>query len=291
MNTRPEIPLKSGQLDEIAPGVRRLVARNPGVMTGPGTNTYIVGQGPFMVIDPGPVDQIHIQRILEITGGDIGAVLVTHTHPDHSPAAGPLMSATGARLLGRPAPEHGPQDSSFQPVQVLADGDVVSEGGMSLRALHTPGHASNHLCYLLADTGLLFTGDHLMQGSTVVISPPDGDMALYLQSLARLQSEPVTRIAPGHGLVIEDAQWAIDYLIKHRLRREAKVLERLALLEKATLQALVGSVYDDVDERLHPVARASLLAHLLKLEAEGRVARDGMAEETWSISASSPARP
>ena len=144
----------------------------------------------------------------------------------------------------------------------------------TLRAIHTPGHASNHLCYLLEGAGLLFSGDHVMQGSTVVIGPPDGNMQQYLQSLARLQREPVTRIAPGHGTVIEDAQAEIARLIAHRLQREAKVVERLRRAGRVTIDVLVTSVYDDVDPRLHPVAKGSLLAHLLKLEADGRAARD-----------------
>lgn len=276
--------LISGQLDEIAPGVRRLVARNPGFMTGPGTNTYLVGTGPYLVIDPGPEDSAHVERILGETDRRIEAVLATHTHPDHSPAAGAIAAATGAKVLGKHAPEHGRQDAGFRPSKDLNDGDEVSVGALTLRALHTPGHASNHLCYLLKGTGLLFTGDHLMQGSTVVIGPPDGSMSEYLQSLARLQKEPVTRLAPGHGLVIEDAQAEIKRIIAHRLQREAKVVARLSHLGITNIDTLVASVYDDVDPRLHPVAKSSLLAHLLKLEQEGRVARDSAdINAPWSL--------
>lgn len=288
------MPLISGQLDQIAPGVRRLVARNPSIMTGPGTNTYLVGDGPYLVIDPGPEDPVHVERILKETGGNIHAVLATHTHPDHSPAAGTIAKATGARIMGKPAPVHGRQDVDFTPGKVLNDGDVITLGPLTLRALHTPGHASNHLCYLVEapanNRGLLFTGDHLMQGSTVVIGPPDGSMGDYLHSLARLQNEPVTRIAPGHGLTIEDAQAEIKRIIAHRLQREAKVVARLDHSGRSNLDALVVSVYDDVDPRLHPVAKGSLLAHLLKLEEDGRVVRDSPeANALWSLQ--NPANP
>ena len=266
--------LVSGQLDEIAPGVRRLVANNPGYMTGPGTNTYLVGRDRFVVVDPGPVDEVHIERIRAVTHDRIAAVLVTHTHRDHSPAAMALADASGAEVLGRAPPDDGRQDVTFSPGRSLDDGDEIDVDGLRLRALHTPGHASNHVCYLLEDTGLLFTGDHLMQGSTVVIAPPDGNMSDYLRSLRRLQSEPVSRIAPGHGLTIENAQTEIARIIAHRLQREAKVLEGLQKLEPATLDGLVTRVYDDVDPRLHGLARSSLLAHLLKLEEDQRVLRE-----------------
>ena len=275
--------LHSGQLDEIAPGVRRLVANNAGYMTGPGTNTYILGTRRFSIIDPGPVAAPHIERLLSETGGRIDAVLVTHTHLDHSPAATAIAAKAGARLLGRIA-GGGKQDSTFQPTRVLEDGDAIDVDGVTLRALHTPGHASNHLCYLLASTGLLFTGDHLMQGSTVVIAPPDGNMGDYLRSLRRLQTEPVARIAPGHGLTIEDAQAEIARIIVHRLQREAKVLERLAAAGPTSLDELVTRVYDDVDPRLHVVARGSLLAHLEKLAAEGRVKKSSRQDDAkWVV--------
>jgi glyoxylase-like metal-dependent hydrolase (beta-lactamase superfamily II) len=274
-------PLSSGQLDTVAPNVRRLVANNPSFMTGPGTNTYIVGRERFVVIDPGPADTRHVKRIIAETRGAVECVLVTHTHGDHSPAAQELVAATGARLFGRPPPGDGRQDVTFEPQRILEDGDAIEFDAGVLRALHTPGHASNHVCYLLEGAGLLFTGDHLMQGSTVVIAPPDGNMKQYLESLARLQREPVTRLAPGHGLTIEDAPAEINRIVAHRLQREAKVMAQLTEFGPATLDALVPLVYDDVDSRLHPIARASLLAHLQKLAIDGRaqVAGDG---ETWS---------
>jgi glyoxylase-like metal-dependent hydrolase (beta-lactamase superfamily II) len=267
--------LVSGQLDEIRPGIRRLVANNAGYMTGPGTNTYLIGHDDFFVVDPGPLDDSHIERILHATHGRIRAVLATHTHQDHSPAARALCERTGAQLFGRRAEHQDRQDPTFAPTRELHDNDVLSIDALEVRALHTPGHASNHVCFLVGEFGLLLTGDHLMQGSTVVIVPPDGDMHAYLKSLRRLQDEPVRALAPGHGSVIEDAQAEIAGVIAHRLKREAKVIAKLQHLGSATLDALLPLVYDDVDPRLHIVARHSLLAHLLKLRDEYSVEQQG----------------
>lgn len=276
--------LAPGQLDEVAFGVRRLVAPNPGPLTGPGTNTYLVGINRCLVIDPGPDDPGHIERILAEAEGRLDTILVTHTHPDHSPAVAPLVQASGATVLGRPGPDDGQQDTTFAPARILNDGDAVHVGTLTLRAVHTPGHASNHLCFLLQEQGILFSGDHLMQGSTVVIAPPDGNMAHYLHSLERLQREPLKRIAPGHGLMIEDAQAEIARVLAHRLKREAKVLERLRFAPRASVDELLPGVYDDVDPRLHPLARSSLLAHLLKLEEDGRAVRDRAEDDArWRV--------
>ncbi len=265
--------LAPGRPVEIAPGIVRLVAPNPGVMTGPGTNTYLVGRSAVAVIDPGPAIEAHLRAIRDAAPGPIRWILVTHTHPDHSPGARSLAAATGAPQLGRPAPEGRHQDASFEPARVLADGERVPAHEFALRAIHTPGHASNHLCYLDEATRWLFTGDHIIDGSTVVIDPPDGDMAAYLASLARLKTLGPAAIAPGHGRVIEAPLAAIDRLIAHRLAREAKVAGALAAHPGAPLHELVRFVYDDVDPALHPIAERSLLAHLLKLKSEGRAAR------------------
>jgi glyoxylase-like metal-dependent hydrolase (beta-lactamase superfamily II)/8-oxo-dGTP pyrophosphatase MutT (NUDIX family) len=259
--------------------VTRIIAPNPGLMTGPGTNTYIVGGA---VIDPGPAIDSHVERILQFK--NIKWILCTHTHLDHSPAAAALKAATGAQVLGRPAPEG--QDASFKPDFVLENGQRVDLGEIALRAIHTPGHASNHLCYLLEQTRMLFTGDHVMQGSTVVINPPDGDMRAYLQSLERLLGEDIAIIAPGHGYLIGAPHRELARLIAHRLNRERKVVAALARLEHPSVDEMLPLVYDDVPERIHRVAARSLTAHLEKLVAEGAVRAE---ENRYTLVKSGPA--
>jgi len=265
------IALAPGVPKRLDPYVTRIIAPNPGMMTGPGTNTYLVGDKDLAVIDPGPAIDSHIAALLAAGAGRIRSVICTHTHLDHSPAAAAIKAACGAVLIGWPAPEHPGQDRSFAPDRVLGHGDRVLFGGVSLRALHTPGHASNHLCYLLENTKMLFTGDHVMQGSTVVINPPDGDMRAYLASLELLLTEDILILAPGHGYLIGEPHREARRLIRHRLAREAKVASALARLGAPTLEELVLEVYDDVQPRLHAVAMRSLAAHLGKLAAEGRV--------------------
>jgi glyoxylase-like metal-dependent hydrolase (beta-lactamase superfamily II) len=181
-----------------------------------------------------------------------------------------LKAATGAQLLGQPAPPGAGQDQGYAPDRVLADGGRVTLGNLQLRAIHTPGHASNHLCYLLEQTKMLFTGDHVMQGSTVVINPPDGDMRAYLASLEKLLAEDIAIIAPGHGYLVGAPHKEVRRLVAHRLAREAKVAAALGRRGAATLEELVPDVYDDVSPKLHPVALRSLTAHLDKLVADGR---------------------
>ncbi len=253
--------------------VTRLIAPNPGMMTGPGTNTYLVGEQELAVIDPGPDIQSHVEKILNEGKKKIRWILCTHTHIDHSPATAALKAASGAQILGRPAPKG--QDESFRPDLVLEDGQHIDLGVLSLRAIHTPGHASNHLCYLLEGTRMLFTGDQVMQGSTVVINPPDGDMRAYLQSLEKLLAEDIAIIAPGHGYLIGAPHKELRRLIAHRLAREQKVLSALQALQPASLEDLLPMVYDDVPARIHRVAARSLTAHLEKLAADGAVRHDG----------------
>ena len=262
-----------GVLTRLTHGIRRITAPNPGVMTGPGTNTYIVGERDLAVIDPGPEIGSHVTAIYDAVGGRLKWILCTHTHRDHSPAARGLKAVTGAQVAGRTCEQDGRQDEAFCPDRVLSDGETVEVDGLTIRAVQTPGHASNHLCYLLEQERLLFTGDHIMQGSTVVISPPDGDMQAYLASLERLLSMDIAAIAPGHGELIETPHDEVRRLIAHRLKREAKVAAALARRHPATLDELVPLAYDDVSEKLHPVAKRSLHAHLIKLGRE-RKARE-----------------
>ena len=259
--------------------VQRVTAPNPGMMTGPGTNTYIIGHEELAVIDPGPESDSHHAVLLEAVGKRLKWILCTHTHLDHSPGAKALKQATGAQVLGFAAvPDDGRQDTAFAPDLTLSEGDAIGMREFRLRAVHTPGHASNHLCYLFEDKGILFTGDHVMQGSTVVISPPDGDMIQYLHSLERLLALELVVIAPGHGHPIEKPHDEVRRLIAHRLKREQKTLGAFDRKNPATLDDLLPLVYDDVPQRVHAVARRSLHAHLIKLACEGRVTEAG---ESW----------
>jgi glyoxylase-like metal-dependent hydrolase (beta-lactamase superfamily II) len=246
--------------------VVRLTAPNPGMMTGPGTNSYLVGTSAVVVVDPGPDDDGHVRALAALGAGRIRWIVVTHTHRDHSPGTAALAALTGAEVLGFDARD------GFVPDRAVGDGSTVAGEGFTLRALHTPGHASNHLCWLLSEEGMLFSGDHVMGGSTVVISPPDGDMARYLDSLRRLRAlaPPLASIAPGHGALLVDPATTLDGVIAHRLAREAGVAEVLRRAGPATVDEMLGDVYADVRDELLPVARFSLWAHLRKLADDGR---------------------
>jgi glyoxylase-like metal-dependent hydrolase (beta-lactamase superfamily II) len=259
----------------VAPGVRRIVAGNAGLMTGPGTNTYLLGASEITVLDPGPDDAEHLRSILAAAGAPIRWIVTTHTHRDHSPLAASLRRETGAHIIGLPAPADGRQDDAFTPNEHPRDGQVLSLGDVALTAVLTPGHASNCVCYLLAGERLLFTGDHVLGGVSPVILPPDGDMGAYLDSLDKLQAYEFEHIAPGHGAIMNRGKRVLSMLRAHRLARERKVLERLTA--PATLDSLTPAVYDDVPKDRHPWARLTLEAHLIKLRREGKVAHaDGL---------------
>jgi glyoxylase-like metal-dependent hydrolase (beta-lactamase superfamily II) len=272
-------PALTGGVTRLGAQLQRVVAPNPSALTGPGTNTYVVGaDSRQLVIDPGPDDRAHLERVLAAANGAVEKIICTHSHPDHSPGAARLHEMTGAPVYGRPAPDDGLQDDTYHPHFAVEEGDVFALPGVTVRALHTPGHASNHVCFLLEEQGWLCTGDHLMGGSTVVILPPDGSMRLYIESLHRLARVPLTALVPGHGAVMADAHGEIERVIAHRLQREAKVIAAFAQSGgTATLDTLLPIVYADVPERLHGLARYSLLAHVQKLAEEARLEPVGAA--------------
>ncbi|QHI97886.1 MBL fold metallo-hydrolase [Xylophilus rhododendri] len=259
--------------------LRRLTAANPGVMTGPGTNSYLVGSAAtgYVVIDPGPDDATHVARLFEAAGGDIRAIVCTHSHPDHSPGARPLQALCDPRppILGLPsAPTARPVDH-FVPDHALADGERIvlasADGGEvhTLRSVHTPGHAANHLCLVLEEDALLFSGDHILNGSTTIVSPPDGHMDDYLRSLDRLagicREEDIRFILPAHGHVLADAPGAIARLKAHRLAREARVAAAMQALPEGSIEDWVRHAYEDTPPALWPIAARSLSAHVERL--------------------------
>lgn len=270
------VSMIAGVPTALSPLVQRIVAPNPGVMTGPGTNTYLVGTNQIAVIDPGPADDSHIEAILDTAGDRIRWILCTHTHLDHAPGATPLRERTGAEVLA-----FGPRDE-LEVDRELRDGDVVEGDCFRITALHTPGHASNHLCYLLEEESLLFSGDHVMNGSTVVIAPPDGDMADYLAQLERVSEMPIETIAPGHGDLVSDPSALLGQYLTHRRAREGAIGAAMTKRGSATIEELVKDVYTDVAPALHPIAQFSVWAHLEKLAKEGIVAGAGL-DGTWQV--------
>lgn len=260
--------------------VRRLTAPNPGMMTGPGTNSYLVGDAAtgHVVIDPGPNDPVHIQRLWQAAGGDIRAIVCTHSHADHSPGAAPLQAlcATPPPILGLASAPTSRPAARFTPDRALADGEQLRLGsdahGHTLRVIHTPGHAANHLCLVLEEDGLLFSGDHILNGSTTVIDPPDGNMSAYLDSLDRLDAACAEHdadfILPAHGHVIADARNAIERLKQHRLAREARIAQAMAQRPDGTPDDWLPIAYADVSPRLWPVASRSLAAHVERIRAQ-----------------------
>jgi recombination protein RecT len=256
----------------------RLTAPNPGVMTGPGTNSYIVGDPDtgYTVIDPGPADTDHIERLWRATGGDIRMIVCTHSHPDHSPGARPLQALCSVRppILGLPSAPTARAASEFTPDRVLQNQELLAhvfrglegETTHTLKVIHTPGHAANHLCLVLLEDGILFSGDHILNGSTTVVDPPDGNMNAYLDSLDRLSEacdeHQIEFIAPAHGYVLGHAKAAINHLKAHRLKREAKIIGVMQAQPDGSMDDWVALAYDDVDPRIWPVAKRSLLAHV-----------------------------
>jgi len=280
--------LKPDQVQEVALGVRAMVADNPGPFTYKGTISYIVGSGSVAIIDPGPDDLGHINALLNAVRGEtVSHIFVTHTHRDHSPAAAQIKAATGAKVYAqgphRPArPLHtgevrrldASNDLEFLPDVALGDGETVTGSGWTLQAVATPGHTANHMAYAFKEADLLFAGDHVMAWSTTIVAPPDGAMSDYMASLQKLarRSEPL--YLSGHGAPVRDAPRYVQYLIRHRQAREASILHRLAK-GAADIPTIVRAVYIGLDPRLVGAAALSVLAHLEELVARGAVATEG----------------
>lgn len=271
--------IKSGQYYQLSSQVGRVTAPNPGPMTGAGTNTYLLStdihSAGVTVVDPGPANDAHLEALLALAGDRINTIIVTHTHSDHSPGAKALAQRCGARVIGAtPAPDAAYQDEDFKADAELSDDELLELDGVAIRAIHTPGHVNNHYCFLIEADGMLLTGDHMMNGSTVVIIPPAGVMKDYIESLQKLKLYSLRTLGPGHGDIMDNPLQAVDDLIAHRLRREAKVVDKLKTVASADKAALTELVYDDVDPQLHFMAELSLWAHLIKLQTEGRAQED-----------------
>jgi glyoxylase-like metal-dependent hydrolase (beta-lactamase superfamily II) len=280
--------LAPGRPEEVIPRVRRILANNPSPFTYTGTVSYIVGQGRVAIIDPGPLDDSHISALLDAVRNEtVTHIFVTHTHRDHSPAAGRVKAATGAQVLAqgphRPArPLHigeaprleASNDLEFRPDHALADGEVISGSGWTVEAVATPGHTANHMAFALREADALFSGDHVMAWSTSIVAPPDGSMSDYMASLEKLARRPEPLYLPGHGGVVREAPRFVRHYIGHRHAREASILRRLAKGE-ADIPAIVRAVYIGLDSRLVRAAGLSVLAHLEHLVARGLVATDG----------------
>jgi recombination protein RecT len=267
--------------------VMRLTAPNPGVMTGPGTNSYLVGDPVtgYIAIDPGPADAAHIERLWHAAGGDIRMIVCTHSHADHSPGAKPLQALCARAthgvppILGLASLPTARANSEFTPDRALANHELLTLAAKpinadtthTLQVIHTPGHAANHLCLVLLEDGLLFSGDHILNGSTTVVDPPDGDMTAYLDSLDTLSAacteHSINFILPAHGYVLGQAVSAINHLKAHRLKREAKILKVMQAQPQGSMDDWVANAYDDVPPRMWPVAKRSLLAHVQRIEA------------------------
>jgi glyoxylase-like metal-dependent hydrolase (beta-lactamase superfamily II) len=283
------LALAPGQVEEIAPGVRRVLCNNPSPFTFKGTMSYIVGRGEVAIIDPGPDDEAHIATLLDAVKHEtVTHIVVTHTHRDHSPGAARVKAATGAATYGEGAhraarPLHigeaprldASNDTDFRPDHALADGDVVSGRGFALEAITTPGHTANHMAFALHGQDLLFSGDHVMGWSTSIVAPPDGAMSDYMASLDKLARRTESLYLPGHGDVIREAPRFVASYIRHRQGREDSILHRLAK-GAADIPTLVRAIYIGLDPRLTRAAGLSVLAHLEDMVARGTVATDGV---------------
>jgi glyoxylase-like metal-dependent hydrolase (beta-lactamase superfamily II) len=280
--------LPPGQIEEVMPGVRRLLADNPSPFTFKGTVSYIVGRGRVAIIDPGPDDRHHVAALLEAVRGEtVTHVFVTHTHRDHSPAAAQVKAVTGAAVLaegphrraralhiGEAKPPDSSADLAFRPDVALADGEIVSGDGWAIEAVATPGHTANHMAFALRGADLLFSGDHVMGWSTTVVAPPDGAMSDYMASLDKLARRTERTYFPGHGPAIMDAPRFVRHYISHRKARETSILHRLGKGD-ADIPTLVRAIYIGIDQRLAKAAGLSVLAHLEDMVTRGLVATDG----------------
>ncbi len=278
-----EIEFDYGRPDQVSPLIRRVVANNPSAFTYKGTGVYIIGRGEVAVIDPGPDLPEHLEALLAATAGErITHILTTHTHSDHSPLARPLAERTGAVVIGRAAPQD-PEgairldeahEAGFRPHIEVADGQVTRGPGWTLEAIATPGHASNHVCYALAEENALFTGDHVMGWSTTVISPPHGDMTDYYASLDKVTARGFSTLWPTHGPPVTEVAPFLAAYKAHRLEREAQIIEQIRA-GRSRIAEMVPVIYAAVDPRLHPAAAHSVLAHIIHLERQGAITSDG----------------
>ena len=282
---RRELDFSYGEVSEVAPGIRRVIAENPSPFTLYGTGTYILGRGEVAVIDPGPADGAHIAKLLEALEGEtISHILVTHTHMDHSPGCRLLQAHTKAKTYaygphgagkleqGVPVEEGG--DMAFEPDELVRDGDVLSGGDWSVECVYTPGHTSNHMCYQLRESRALFTGDHVMGWSTSIISPPDGDMGAYIASLERLLERDDAVYWPTHGPCIDDPKPHVRAFIEHRLARERQILDCVGQ-GVHRIEDMVPLMYTELPEYMYPAAARSVLASMEHLVGNGVLKADG----------------
>ena len=280
-----EFDFEYGRCDHLSPLIRRVICNNPGPFTFTGTGTYIIGKGNVAIIDPGPLDDAHLDAILAALAPDekVSHIVITHTHLDHSPLAMPLKACTGAKIYAHAPGEveafDGPRleegaDADFAPDEIVAHGDLIKGDGWTLECVFTPGHMSGHMCYALVEEKALFSGDHVMGWSTTVIAPPDGDMTEYMASLDLLLERDDVVYWPTHGTCINDPQNFVRAYITHRRGREAQLIERLKAGDR-NIKQMVETIYADVDKGLHPAAALSALAHMQDLTKRGVVSCDG----------------